>query len=115
MRALVASYTALPVNELFAAEIGLVGVADTFSGTFILALQLGSPFIVYALIVNLAIGFANKLMPQIPVYFISHALRARRRAAAALFHHRRGFASVHRRFYRLVEQRVMRHEEEAGR
>ena len=46
-------------------------LADAFSGTFILALQISSPFIVYALIINLMVGIANKLMPQIPVYFIS--------------------------------------------
>ena len=38
---------------------------------FILALQISSPFIVYALIINLMVGIANKLIPQIPVYFIS--------------------------------------------
>ena len=34
-------------------------------------IRLGSPFIAYAILVNLAIGFVNKLTPQIPVYFIS--------------------------------------------
>lgn len=34
-------------------------------------LRLGSPFLAYSLLVNLAIGFINKLTPQIPVYFIS--------------------------------------------
>ena len=35
-----------------------------------LALRLCGPFIVYAIIVNLAIGFANKFTPQISVYFV---------------------------------------------
>jgi flagellar biosynthetic protein FliR len=34
-------------------------------------LRLGSPFVAYAVLINLAIGFVNKLTPQIPVYFIS--------------------------------------------
>ena len=34
-------------------------------------LRLASPFIVYGLIFNLAIGMVNKLAPQIPIYFIS--------------------------------------------
>ena len=46
-------------------------LADAFSRRFILALQISSPFIVYALIINLMVGIANKLVPQIPVYFIS--------------------------------------------
>jgi flagellar biosynthetic protein FliR len=71
LRALVASYAVLPVNEPIAAELGLARVADAFSSTFLLALQITSPFIVYALIINLMVGLANKLVPQIPVYFIA--------------------------------------------
>ena len=36
-----------------------------------LALRIASPFIIYSVIVNLAIGLTNKLTPTIPVYFIS--------------------------------------------
>ena len=71
LRALLASYTVLPINEPLAAEFGLAKVADAFSSTFILALQISSPFIIYTLIINLMVGIANKLVPQIPVYFIS--------------------------------------------
>ena len=71
LRALLASYSVLPVNEPMAADLGLARLADAFSSTFILALQISSPFIVYALIINLMVGIANKLVPQIPVYFIS--------------------------------------------
>ncbi len=34
-------------------------------------LRLASPFLIYGLMFNIAIGFINKLAPQIPVYFIS--------------------------------------------
>ena len=34
-------------------------------------MQISAPFIVYTLIINLMVGIANKLTPQIPVYFIS--------------------------------------------
>jgi flagellar biosynthetic protein FliR len=71
VRALVASYAALPVNEPITAQVALTRVADGFSTTFLLALQISSPFIVYALIINLMVGIANKLVPQIPVYFIA--------------------------------------------
>ena len=33
--------------------------------------RLGSPFIAYAILVNFGIGLVNKLVPQIPVYFIA--------------------------------------------
>ena len=71
LRALLASYSVLPVNEPMAADLGLARLADAFSSTFILALQISSPFIVYAFIINLMVGIANKLVPQVPVYFIS--------------------------------------------
>jgi flagellar biosynthesis protein FliR len=34
-------------------------------------LRLSSPFLAYALVVNLLLGLLNKLTPQIPVYFVS--------------------------------------------
>lgn len=71
LRALLASYTVLPVTEPVAADYGLAKVADAVSSTFVLALQISSPFVVYALIINLMVGLANKLVPQVPVYFIS--------------------------------------------
>jgi flagellar biosynthetic protein FliR len=70
-RALLASYAAVPVTEAFAAGFGMAQLADVLSDAFILALQISSPFVVYSLIVNLMFGIANKLTPQIPVYFIS--------------------------------------------
>jgi flagellar biosynthetic protein FliR len=71
LRALLASYSVLPVNESMATDLGLARLADALSSTFILALQISSPFVVYALIINLMVGIANKLVPQVPVYFIS--------------------------------------------
>jgi flagellar biosynthesis protein FliR len=44
--------------------------------TWSLGVRLAAPFIAYAVIVNLAIGFANKFTPQISVYFIATGLVA---------------------------------------
>ena len=71
LRALAASYSALPITEPFALDFSLAKLTDATSNAFILALQISSPFIVYTVIINLMVGIANKLMPQIPVYFIS--------------------------------------------
>ena len=71
IKALVASYDVAPINVLFNPQAALVDVTDTISESFMVVIRLGSPFIAYAMLVNLAIGFVNKLMPQIPVYFIS--------------------------------------------
>ena len=71
VKALVGSYRLVPVNALFDPRSALVDVTDTLSESFFVVLRLGSPFIAYALLVNIAVGFVNKLTPQIPVYFIS--------------------------------------------
>lgn len=71
LRGLVASYRALPVAAGFGAQFGLIQVADCLSKAFFLALRIAAPFILFALVVNLAVGLANKLTPQIQVYFIS--------------------------------------------
>jgi flagellar biosynthetic protein FliR len=39
-----------------------------------LALRIVSPFLVFAIVVNFAIGLVNRLTPQIPVFFISGPL-----------------------------------------
>lgn len=71
VRALITSYDVAPLGRMFDAQGALVDVVDTVSGSFYLTLQLASPFIAFAILANLAIGFVNKLAPQIPVYFVS--------------------------------------------
>nr|WP_205520701.1 flagellar biosynthesis protein FliR [Propylenella binzhouense] len=71
LRGLLASYAALPVGEGFSPRFGLTGLADRLSEAFVLALRVTSPFVVYGVVVNLGVGLANRLTPQIPVYFIS--------------------------------------------
>jgi flagellar biosynthetic protein FliR len=70
-RGLIASYTAMPVVDGFGAQFSLIQVTDGLSRSFFLALRIGSPFIIFSIVVNVAIGLTNKLVPQIPIYFIS--------------------------------------------
>jgi len=71
IRALAGSYTRIAPGLPLDAQAGLIQIADRASETFYLALRIGSPFMIYGVVVNLAIGLMNKLTPQIPVYFIS--------------------------------------------
>jgi flagellar biosynthetic protein FliR len=71
IRALVMSYELAPVSTVFDPQTALVDVTDTLSEASMVIIRLGSPFLAYAILVNLAVGFVNKLVPQIPVYFIS--------------------------------------------
>jgi flagellar biosynthetic protein FliR len=74
LRGLVASYRALPITNGFAPQFGLVQIADWLGRSFLLSLRIASPFIVFSLIVNLGTGLANRLVPQIHVYFMAAPL-----------------------------------------
>ena len=71
MRGLVASYSAMPISRAFAADFSLVQMSDVLADAFTLSLQISSPFIIYALAINFLFGIANKLTPQIAIYFVS--------------------------------------------
>lgn len=71
VRALVESYARLPAGGTLQAGMTLGLYVDRLTDTFSLALRLASPFLIYSVVVNFAVGLTNKLVPQIPVYFIS--------------------------------------------
>lgn len=76
IRALISSYGALKISSPIDMGWYLDQILERLGRTSMLALQLCGPFIVYAVIVNLAIGFANKFTPQISVYFITTGMVA---------------------------------------
>jgi flagellar biosynthetic protein FliR len=71
LRAILASYRAMPLTAAFGTQSGLAQIVDVMAQAFFLGLQIASPFIIYSLGINLLFGIANKLTPQIPVYFVS--------------------------------------------
>jgi flagellar biosynthesis protein FliR len=70
-RGLVASYDRIPPGVPFGAGPMLAGYVDRISEAFVMAVRVTSPFVIYSVMVNLAMGLANKLTPQIPVFFIA--------------------------------------------
>jgi flagellar biosynthesis protein FliR len=71
LRGLINSYQVWYPGETLNGEIPLTRFSASLSESFMLTLRICSPFIVYAVVVNLAIALMNKLTPMIPVYFIS--------------------------------------------
>ena len=71
LRGLAASYQTIPAGQ----GLDVASAIDRFAGqladAFVLALRVCSPFVIYTVVINLAIGLINKLTPQVPVYFIS--------------------------------------------
>ena len=71
LKALVTSYSVLPVTELFDPRAALARITDAASDSFFLIAQLTAPFLVFSLIINFLSGILNKMTPMIPVYFIT--------------------------------------------
>jgi flagellar biosynthetic protein FliR len=70
-RALIDSYNVMPLGGPTNVQKMLITLTDTLVSSTLIMLRLSSPFLLYGLMFNLAIGMINKLAPQIPVYFIS--------------------------------------------
>jgi len=71
LRGLAASYDVMPVGADFAPRLALRQVADALGGSFRLTLRIMSPYVIYALIVNLALALVNRLTPQIQIVFVA--------------------------------------------
>ncbi|TCD16732.1 flagellar type III secretion system protein FliR [Oricola cellulosilytica] len=69
--ALLGSYDVMPFDTMPDMRLMLVDLVDVLRESFLIALRLGSPFIGFAIIINLGVGLLNKLSVQIPIYFIS--------------------------------------------
>ena len=71
IQALFESYTlfppggALPVGDM--SEF----FAHAISDSFMIAAQISAPFLIVALVLQIALGLLNKLMPQLPVFFVA--------------------------------------------
>lgn len=70
-RGLVESYARIPPGEGVGSQVVLTRIVDQVAAAFMLGLRITAPFIIYAILVNLAAGFVNKLTPTIPVYFVA--------------------------------------------
>lgn len=71
IKGLLTSYDTIKPGEWFGAQLSLLRLVDQATSSFLVALRVCAPFIVYSVMVNLAVGFANKLTPQIPAFFIA--------------------------------------------
>lgn len=71
LRGLVASYRIAPFAGPLTKSTFLADLSGTLGQAYVLALRITSPFLLFALIVNLGFGFLARLTPQAPVYFIS--------------------------------------------
>ncbi len=67
---IIQSYVAAPFGLVLPADMVLQTTAAAIAGSFGIAISLAAPFLVAALVYNLAIGAINRAMPQLMVTFI---------------------------------------------
>lgn len=71
IRMMVESYQNFPVGQPLIGDDVSRSILSAMSRSFYLAIQLALPFLVLGLIYNLALGFLNRLMPQLQVFFLA--------------------------------------------
>jgi flagellar biosynthetic protein FliR len=69
--ALAASYGVLPAGEPFPAGLAAEALAAAGADSLALALRLAAPFVLAAVLFNLALGLLARLAPQVQVYFVA--------------------------------------------
>lgn len=68
LKALFESYSVLPVGGAISTEAFLRLLLQTLTETWLLALRLSGPFLLYGVIVNFALGLGNRFAQQISMY-----------------------------------------------
>jgi flagellar biosynthetic protein FliR len=69
--ALVRSYQAIPAGSLLPAADSAQAVVHGVGVSFALALRLASPLVLASIVWQVALGLAARLVPQVPIYFVS--------------------------------------------
>ena len=65
------SYEIISVGNWIGTSIDTAVLVNTFKNSFLLMLQMSAPLLVYSLTLNFVLGLLNKLIPQVPIYFVS--------------------------------------------
>ena len=74
LRAVIDSYEVIGIAEPPEPGAILTNLVAVLSETSVLALRLSAPFIVYGVMINVALGLANRFVPHISVYHASTGL-----------------------------------------
>lgn len=71
VKGIVQTYELVPLGSNLDVRASLEKITMALSRSFLLVAQIGGPFLAYGVIVNLLFGLVNKMVPQIPAYFVS--------------------------------------------
>lgn len=68
LKAVIDSYSVMPLGGSLTVEVFVANLLMTLSETWLLALRLAAPFLLYGVIVNFALGMGNRFAPQVSMY-----------------------------------------------
>ena len=71
LRALAESYALIPAGAAFPADVAAESVAAAGGAALELALRLAAPFVIAAVVLNLALGLLARLAPQVQTFFVA--------------------------------------------
>lgn len=71
LRALVDSYALFPAGDPFPAGPGAEAMAAAAGESLALSLRLAAPFVLAAIVINVALGLLARIAPQVQVYFLA--------------------------------------------
>lgn len=69
--ALMDSYKISPIGSYISSEASMKEIVTTLIVSFHVAMRIAFPFIVFSLATNFSFGLINRVIPQLPAYFIS--------------------------------------------
>ena len=69
LEAMIMSYRIFPLGAVISPQMPTQTTTEVLSRCFFLGLQFSSPFLVFSIIWNFALGLANRMTPQLSVYF----------------------------------------------
>lgn len=76
LRAIYLSYETAPVAASPSPRALLIELTNVLTQSHLIALRLCSPFLIFGLVLNVALGLLSRLTPQVQVYFVSTPLAA---------------------------------------
>ncbi len=68
--AMILSYDVFPAGLIMAGDLS-EQIVRTVAYSFYLGLSIAAPFYVMGILLNLGLGLANRMMPNLPVFFVA--------------------------------------------
>jgi flagellar biosynthetic protein FliR len=65
------SYTHVPAGTMLTGEVSSIWLSETITGVFNTVVPLSAPFLIYAVVCNVLVGMANRLVPQVPIQLVT--------------------------------------------